>query len=92
MIVKGPLILSEKGAQKVCDAFNAENPVGTQVRYWRGERDGEPSGTGKTYTEASVLAYAFAKKRHSTSSGNTPVVWIEGCTGCIALTHVEVVK
>ena len=63
-----------------CVAFNAAHPVGTTVRYWRGVREGEPSGTGKTRSEAQVL------------SGHTAVIWIEGCSGCIALSHVEVAQ
>ena len=56
---------------------DAEHPVGTLVRYWRGVREGEPSGVGKVRWPAELLG------------GHTPVVWIEDCTGCVALTHVE---
>jgi len=59
--------------------WNARYPVGTLVRYWCGERAGEPSGVGRTYQEATVLG------------GHTAVVWIEGCSGCVALTHVETI-
>jgi len=59
--------------------WNKYHPVGTEVRYWRMDRWGEPSGTGKTRSIAQLLS------RH------TPVVWIEGCSGSIALTHVDVV-
>lgn len=62
------------------DAFNETVPVGTLVRYWKMAREGEPSGTSKTSTMASVL------------SGHTAVVWIEGCSGCVALSHVEVIQ
>jgi hypothetical protein len=61
-------------------AFNNANPVGTLVNYWRGARNGfKPSGQGRTENRAMVL------------SGHTAVVWITGCSGCIALTHVQVV-
>ena len=62
--------------------WNDKNPVGTIVQYWRGTKtpDAPPSGVGKTTQPASLLG------------GHTPVVWIEGCSGCIALTHVEVVR
>lgn len=60
-------------------AFNEKHPIGTIVRYWRGVRAGEPSGVGKTTTEAQMLA------------ARTAVVWIEGCSGCTALSDVEVV-
>lgn len=58
-------------------AFNAVHKVGTRVRYWRGARDGDGL-VGKTADKAYVL------------SGHTAVVHIEGCSGCIALSHVEV--
>jgi len=63
--------------QAAVDAFNAAHPVGTTVNYWRGVREGKPSGTGPTRSDAQLL------------SGHTAVVWIEGTSGCIALTHVE---
>lgn len=69
---------TQDGAQQVAD-WNAAHPVGTLVRYWRGIREGEPSGTGPTRSEAWLL------------SGHTPVVLIDGTSGGIALTHVEVV-
>jgi hypothetical protein len=59
------------------EAFNAAWPVGTVVDYWRGAYEGEPSDRGATRTPAQVL------------SGHTAVVWIEGCSGCIALSHVR---
>lgn len=67
-----------KFQQKVVDAFNKLHPVGTLVSYWRGLKTGDPSGTGKTKYAAQLL------------SGHTAVVWIEGCSGCISLSHVEV--
>ena len=66
-------------AQGIADAWNAAHPVGTQVRYWRGLKEGEPSGTGATRHAAQVM------------SGHVSV-WIEGCSGSVALTHVEVVS
>jgi len=62
------------------DTWNATHPVGTVVRYWRGIRETEPSGTGATRSKAWML------------SGHTPVVLIEGCSGAVALTHVEAVE
>lgn len=56
-------------------AWNRKHPVGTSVRYWRGVREGT-GADGRTRSEASVL-------------GGTAVVWITGCSGCIALTHVD---
>lgn len=66
--------------QKIMDAFNNLHPVGTQVAYWRGMKEGPPSGCGKTRTPAQLL------------SGETAVVWIEGCSGAIAISHIEVQK
>jgi len=66
-------------AEREVEAWNAKHPTGTRVRYWRGERKGEPSGEGTTYHPATVLG------------GHTAVAWIEGCSGCVALSHVEAV-
>jgi hypothetical protein len=69
----------QKGDHEVAK-FNSANPVGTEVRYWRMGKEGEPTGTGKTRSEAWLMG------------GHTAVVLIEGTSGAIALTHVEVVK
>jgi hypothetical protein len=63
-------------AETIVDVFNNRYSVGTPFRYWRGAKEGEPSGEGKTRSEATII-------------GGQPVVWIQGCSGCIALTHVE---
>jgi len=60
------------------DSFNAQVPVGTLVAYWRGARAGEPSGRGKIHHAATIIG------------NHTAVTWIEGCSGAIALTHVQV--
>ncbi|WKU07989.1 hypothetical protein [Micromonospora sp. HUAS LYJ1] len=57
-------------------AFNDEFPVGTPVRYWKGIRDGD-GRTARTRTQAQLL------------SGHTAVVWLDGVSGCIALTHIQ---
>lgn len=62
---------------KAVDRFNELHPVGTRVRYWTGVREGE-GRKGVTTHEATLLG------------GHTPVAWIEGARGCVALTHVEV--
>lgn len=67
----------EAKAQRECDEWNAKHPVGTRVRYWKLLRGGAPTGVGPTKHEATVLG------------GHTAVAWIEGCVGCVALTHVE---
>lgn len=56
------------------------HPVGTVVRYWKGAREGDPSGTGPTRTQA-----------YMGDSGHA-VVFIEGCSGYLCLSHVEVVR
>lgn len=56
--------------------WNERFPVGTRVRYWTGLREGIGK-TGLTETQAQLL------------SGHTAVVWVEGCSGCVALSHVE---
>lgn len=67
-------------AEAAAAAFNAKHPVGTMVRYWRGFKEGEPSGAGKTRSEAWAMP------------SETAVVLIEGTSGGIALSHVEVVS
>ena len=62
-----------------CRDFNGRVPIGTPVRYWTGPRTG-PGVESKTRTEAQLLG------------GHTPVVWVEGCVACIALSHVEVIR
>jgi hypothetical protein len=56
--------------------FNAAYTVGTLCRYWKGVREGEGK-LARTRTEAQML------------SGHTAVVWLEGVSGCISLSHVE---
>jgi hypothetical protein len=73
-------IKKQVGMAALCDQWNGMYPFGAYVRYWRGERIGEPSGEGKTRTPAQVR------------SGHTPVIWIEGCRGYIALSHIEVIE
>lgn len=68
--------LKTRKVQDECDLFNQNYPLGTSVRYWKGYKEGDPSGYGVTRTEAQLL------------SGRA-VVWIEGCVGSIALSHVE---
>lgn len=69
--------LKTRKVQDECELFNQNYPLGTSVRYWKGEKFGPPSGWGATRSEAQPL------------SGHTAVVWIEGCVGCVALSHVE---
>ena len=56
--------------------WNAARPVGTPVRVWTGAREGDGTLT-RTRSAASVLG------------GHTAVVWVDGHSACIALTHVD---
>ena len=64
--------------QKKCDDFNARNPVGSPVRFWRMRREG-PGDV--TFVEAPG-AYLLG--------GHTPVVKVLG--NVIAMTHIEEVS
>jgi hypothetical protein len=50
---------------------------GTEVRYWKGEKKGSPSGVATVYEVGDI--------------GGLPVVWLEGVRGCIAVSHCEAV-
>lgn len=67
---------TQRAAQMLVDAWNELHPIGTSVRYWPGFREGDGK-TGRTRSTAQLLG------------GHTPVVWVEGATGSIALTHVD---
>lgn len=67
---------STRQKQAVCDRFNASFAVGDTIRVWTGPREDEPV-VRKVRHPAVVL------------SGHTPVVYVEGGGGCVALTHVE---
>lgn len=60
------------------ESFNKKNSIGTSVRYWKFTREGDGLES-KTRSEAILL------------SGHTPVVWVEGEPGCIALSHIKVI-
>ncbi|WP_432077751.1 hypothetical protein [Streptomyces sp. YPW6] len=63
------------------DRWNAQYPVGTAVFAYPGCRpEDDPKGTQlttRTRSESSVLG------------GHTAVVWVEGHSACISLTHVD---
>lgn len=67
----------ERKQDGIANRFNADHPERVMVRYWKGAKQGEPTGSGMTRTQAQIV-------------GGTAVVWIEGCSGCVALSHVEV--
>lgn len=66
-------LTSEK---KAVEKWNKKHVIGTIVRYWKGVRDGDPSGASATRTEALII-------------GGAAVVWVDGEASCIALSHVE---
>ena len=66
-----------KKLQTEIDRFNKKCPVGGKVRYWTGLREGDGIDS-KTRTEAQALG------------SHTAVVWVEGHSSCIALSHVHV--
>jgi hypothetical protein len=69
--------LRVKAAEHDVAQFNAKCPIGTPVRYWRGAREGDGK-TGETRSEAWVVC-------------GHPSVMITGCSGSMALSHVEVI-
>jgi hypothetical protein len=69
----------KKKQQELCDQFNELYQVGTQVKYWKGLKEGEPTGTAPTRSRAEMLG------------GHTASVWLEGVRGCIGLSHIEVI-
>ncbi len=69
--------MNGQSLQSIVDEFNRQCPVGAPVRAWPYVK-GDKSGFGTvTRSEAYVL------------SGHTPVVFVEGHSGCIALSHVD---
>ena len=61
-----------------CVAFNLLHPAGTRVRGWRGL-----VGRGTPVEGVILEPGAYVLGDHSA------VVRISGCSGCIAVTHVE---
>lgn len=61
--------------QAQCDAFNVKHAVGSTILVWPGAIKGEPVSVEIRYP-AAVLG------------GHTPVVYVTGGHGCIALSHV----
>lgn len=61
--------------QAQCDAFNAAHAVGDTIRVWSGMIEGDPVAV-KIRFPAQILG------------GHTPIVYVTGGQGCIALSHV----
>jgi hypothetical protein len=64
---------TQKWLQSEVDTFNSKVPVGGAVDYF--EIPGAPLQRFKTRTEAQIL------------SGHTAVVWLEGKSGCVCVSH-----
>ncbi len=72
-----PVTREERKLQKLqskCDVFNTQNPIGSKVLVRR-----DSGGNLITYTRSE--AYVL--------SGHTPVVFVEGISGCYDLSRVE---
>jgi len=69
---------TQKHLQAEVDRFNSTVPLGGAVDYY--EISGAPLQRYRTRTEAQIL------------SGHTAVVWLEGKTGCVCVSHCMPVK
>ncbi len=68
--------MSRIRAHKQAAKWNADHDIGAPVRYWPGRRQGE-GRIAKTRSMAQVIG------------DHTAVVWVEGHSSCVALSHVE---
>ena len=77
---EGPARLCPKQAilELACQKFNEDFPVGTLMRAWPGALHSGRSVTGAVLEPGATVL-----------SGHTAVVYIEGVSGCLALTNVE---
>lgn len=71
-----PKRLSPAKMKDLCQAFNAQHKIGDTIRVWPGAVAGEPVERTIVSPGAVVMG------------GHTPVVYVSGGGGCIALTHV----
>jgi hypothetical protein len=79
-VLEPAAVAGAKAAAELVEEWNARYLVGQPVRYWTGFRDGplaqEPKRS-RTRTLAQVLG------------GHTAVVWMDGESSCVALSHVD---
>jgi hypothetical protein len=61
---------------KLVAKWNQSFPIGQLVRYWTGLRDG-------------IGIISHTRSKAEVLGGHTAVVWIDGCSGCVALSHIE---
>jgi hypothetical protein len=71
-----PMPLSPEEMQVACDRFNRQYAVGDVIRCWPFARQGDP--VERIVREPACIL-----------GGNTPVVYISGGGGCVALTNVQ---
>lgn len=67
--------------QRQVDAFNARYPVGTPVLAYPGFRPEDDRNATRLVTRTRSVATVL--------SGHTAVVWVDGHSACIALTHID---
>jgi hypothetical protein len=78
------LAKSQLSPEALAHKWNRRFEVGQRVRYWTGCREGRGKES-VTRSEASVLGAEPSRNY----PGHTAVVWVEGESGCVALSHVE---
>ena len=67
--------------EKAAAKWNQRFPVGTRVHYWSVLPDARGRGGKAKYTVTRSEAYVL--------SGHTAVVFVEGVSGCVALSHLD---
>ena len=70
----------KQAEQQTVDDFNTNYKVGTTVNYWPGVRQLEGGIRSTTRSKAELLG------------GHTSVVWVQGHSACIALSHIQPLK
>lgn len=79
-----PAPLTDEQHKRAVDLWNTRYPIGTPVTAYPGARPSDDSHCERlitrTRSEAQVLG------------GHTAVVWVDGHSACIALTHVDPVQ
>lgn len=64
--------------RRQCGAFNLLHPVGARVRAWPG-----------LFREGRSIEGEVREPGAYVLSGHTAVVFVTGCRGCVAISHVE---
>lgn len=69
--------------QRRVDEFNARYPVGTPVLAYPGARPEDHGDVTRLVTRT--------RSKATVLGGHTDVVWVDGHSACIALTHIDVI-